>query len=133
RAALPREAVGGGLAGQEWLAVAEVARVAGDAAGTGAVIRAAAPIDRPLAERAGAGLRRTEDTADWRGDRLTGRRVDRLGALVLAETPAPVAPDAAAQAVRDALAADGLARFDPRSRAEHLRRRVHLLHRVLGA
>ncbi|WP_065573850.1 ATP-dependent helicase HrpB [Micrococcus luteus] len=133
RAALPRDTVGGGLAGQEWLAVAEVARVAGDAAGTGAVIRVAAPIDRPLAERAGAGLRRTEDTAEWRGDRLTGRRVDRLGALVLAETPAPVAPDAAAQAVRDALAADGLARFDPRGRAEHLRRRVHLLHRVLGA
>lgn len=133
RAALPRDAAGGGLAGQEWLAVAEVARVAGDAAGTGAVIRGAAPIDRPLAERAGAGLRRTEDTADWRGDRLTGRRVDRLGALVLAETPAPVAPDAAAQAVRAALAADGLVRFDPSGRAERLRRRVHLLHRVLGA
>ncbi|MGC5048931.1 ATP-dependent helicase C-terminal domain-containing protein [Micrococcus porci] len=133
RAALPRDAAGGGLAGQEWLAVAEVARVAGDAAGTGAAIRAAAPIDRTLAELAGAGLRRTEDTADWRGDRLTGRRVDRLGALVLAETPAAVAPDAAAQAVRDALAADGLARFDPRGRAERLRRRVHLLHRVLGA
>ena len=133
RAALPRDAAGGGLAGQEWLAVAEVARVAGDAAGTGAAIRAAAPIDRSLAELAGAGLRRTEDTADWRGDRLTGRRVDRLGALVLAETPAPVAPDAAAQAVRAALAADGLARFDPSGRAERLRRRVHLLHRVLGA
>ena len=133
RAALPRDAAGGGLAGQEWLAVAEVARVAGDAAGTGAAIRATAPIDRTLAELAGAGLRRTEDTADWRGDRLTGRRVDRLGALVLAETPAPVAPDAAAQAVRAALAADGLARFDPHGRAERLRRRVHLLHRVLGA
>ena len=133
RAALPRDAAGGGLAGQEWLAVAEVARVAGDAAGTGAAIRAAAPIDRPLAELAGVGLRRTEDTADWRGDRLTGRRVDRLGALVLTETPAPVAPDAAAQAVRAALAADGLARFDPSGRAERLRRRVHLLHRVLDA
>ncbi|MCK6058169.1 ATP-dependent helicase HrpB, partial [Micrococcus luteus] len=133
RAALPRDAVGGGLVGQEWLAVAEVARVAGDAAGTGAAIRAAAPIDRPIVELAGVGLRRTEDTADWRGDRLTGRRVDRLGALVLTETPAPVAPDAAAQAVRAALAADGLARFDPSGRAERLRRRVHLLHRVLGA
>ncbi|MCV7531097.1 helicase-related protein [Micrococcus luteus] len=133
RAALPRDAAGGGLAGQEWLAVAEVARVAGDAAGTGAAIRAAAPIDRPIVELAGVGLRRTEDTADWRGDRLTGRRVDRLGALVLTETPAPVAPDAAAQAVRAALAADGLARFDPSGRAERLRRRVHLLHRVLDA
>lgn len=133
RAALPRDAAGGGLAGQEWLAVAEVARVAGDAAGTGAAIRAAAPIDRPIVELAGVGLRRTEDTADWRGDRLTGRRVDGLGALVLTETPAPVAPDAAAQAVRAALAADGLARFDPSGRAERLRRRVHLLHRVLGA
>ncbi|MPZ03590.1 DEAD/DEAH box helicase, partial [Micrococcus luteus] len=68
RAALPRDAAGRGLAGQEWLAVAEA-----------------------------------------------------------------VAPDAAAQAVRAALAADGLARFDPSGRAERLRRRVHLLHRVLGA
>ena len=35
--------------------------------------------------------------------------------------------------VRAALAADGLARFDPSGRTERLRRRVHLLHRVLGA
>lgn len=134
RAALPREArAGGGLAGAQWLAVAEVARVAGDTEGTGAVIRSAAPLDQELAELAGTALLHTRDQAAWRGDRLTGRRTRRLGAIVLAEAPAAVETSAAVRAVRAELAATGLARFDPEGRAERLRRRAHLLHRVLGA
>ena len=72
-------------------------------------------------------------------DALEGEAEGQLLALreavlrVRERAPRVVAPDAAAQAVRAALAADGLARFDPSGRTERLRRRVHLLHRVLGA
>ena len=134
RASLPRSG-GGELRGAAWLAVAEASRAAGDAEGTGAVIRAAAPITREIAEDAAAALLRDEADAAWKGGRLTGRRRTMLGAIPLAEGPARVDAAAAADAVRAALAAEGLARFEPGAgpgAGERLRRRVHLLHRVLG-
>lgn len=143
---LPR---GSRLAGQPWLAVAETTRTAGRS-GSGALIRAAVPIDEGLAMEAAAALEHTEDHAIWRSGKVVGRREHRLGAIVLSSTP--IRPDRAAarRAVLDALRnagqhsdgqGDGLG-IDPArgsgvftwSRtAVELRNRLGLLHREFGA
>ncbi|MDY6055735.1 ATP-dependent helicase C-terminal domain-containing protein [Micrococcus sp.] len=120
-----------------WLAVAEADRVPGGAEGTGAVVRAAAPVGERTALAAGAALVQERTEAAWRGERLTARRRRLLGAVELSSTPAEVDLDTAAQAVRDVLASHALARFEADDAGrpgpgERLRRRVHLLHRVLG-
>ncbi|MEW1980981.1 ATP-dependent helicase HrpB [Citricoccus sp. NPDC079358] len=134
RAALPP---GSQLAGAGWLAVAEVSRAEGRAAaGTGAVIRAAAPVDAALAEQLAGPLYRDERTAAWQDGRVVGRAVKAVGAIVLSETP--VAPDRASgrAAVVRLLAERGpeaiglTAETSPG--ADALRRRLHLLHRTRG-
>lgn len=142
RAALPP---GSPLAGADWLAVAEVSRADGPAAaGTGAVIRAAAPVTEGLAVRLAGPLYREESTADWQaerqGGRVTGRVVGRsrrvLGAILLTETP--VAPERVAgrAAVVRLLAERGPEELglDPEAApgADALRRRLDLVHRMLG-
>ncbi|MEO9248512.1 ATP-dependent helicase HrpB [Citricoccus nitrophenolicus] len=138
RAALPP---GSPLDGAGWLAVAEVSRAEGKAAaGTGAVIRAAAAVDADLAVRLAGPLYREETTAHWQADGHTGRVVGRsrrtLGAIVLTETP--VAPDRATgrAAVVRLLAEHGpeAIGLDPEASpgAEALRRRLDLLHGRLG-
>lgn len=129
---LPR---GSALAGQEWLAVAETSRVAGH--GSGAVIRAAVPIDEGLARAAAAGLETTEDRAVWRSGRITGRRVHRLGAVTLTSTPVKPSRAASRSAVVAALREEGMGInghgvFTWSRNALELRRRLGLLHRVLG-
>lgn len=133
RAALPRGAEA--LRGQEWLAVAEAGRVTGEAAGTGALIRAAAPLDETTARAAAAALLHEETVASWSGDRLVGRRRSLLGRIVLTEGPGAVTVQAAREAVVGRLAEGGLAALQGGTAerpGERLRRRVHLLHRVLG-
>lgn len=134
RAALPP---GSPLAGADWLAVAEVSRAEGRAAaGTGAVIRAAAPVDADLAEQLAGPLCRGERTATWQDGRVVGRAVKAVGAIVLSETP--VAPDreSGRTAVVRLLAEQGpeviglTAESSPG--ADALRRRLDLLHRTLG-
>ncbi|WP_248122790.1 ATP-dependent helicase HrpB [Micrococcus lacusdianchii] len=136
RAALPRGAEA--LRGLEWLAVAEAGRVTGEAAGTGALIRAAAPLDEATARAAAAALLRKETVAAWSGERLVGRHRSLLGRIVLAEGPGEVTEQAARDAVVERLTEAGLAGIEGGSPdrpgpGERLRRRVHLLHRVLGA
>ncbi|MEV4900839.1 ATP-dependent helicase HrpB [Citricoccus sp. NPDC055426] len=142
RAALPP---GSPLAGTDWLAVAEVSRADGPAAaGTGAVIRAAAPVTEALAVRLAGPLYREESTADWQAERQGGRVIGRvvgrsrrvLGAILLTETP--VAPERVAgrAAVVRLLAERGPEELglDPEAApgADGLRRRLDLLHRMLG-
>jgi ATP-dependent helicase HrpB len=126
-------APGSGLAGHEWLAVADVTRAAGRAAaGTGAVVRAAAALDRPLAERCAEHLRTDEVRTRFENGRASARRVRALGAIELSSTPVRPAPEAAREAVRDALAEQGLGLLGWSDGADRLRRRLALLHHRLG-
>lgn len=130
RAGLP---VGSSLAGHEWLAVAEVARAEGrDAAGTGAVIRSAAPLTADTAAAAGRHLLSDSVEAAFGKGRVTARRERRLGSIVLSSTP--VRPSAAEgrMAVARALAAEGLGTIGWSTAADALRRRLALLRRELG-
>lgn len=132
RAALPPAAVS--LRGAEWLAVAEVTRETGArAAGTGAVIRSAAVLSEADALRAAEHLlsqsRQTEMTQEGR---VTARRVRALGAIELSAAPVAPTPEEVERAVRDSLARDGLGMLTWSESADGLRRRLALLHSVLG-
>ncbi len=130
RAGLP---AGSALAGQEWIAVADVARAEGrDSAGTGAVIRAAAPLGRAAAEAAAGPLLVETLTADLRNGRVAARRERRLGAIVLSSTPVRPGAEDGRQAVADALAREGLEAIGFSDAATVLRRRLALLHHELG-
>ena len=131
RAGLP---AGSPLSGHDWLAVAEVSRAEGrDAAGTGAVIRSAAPLAASTAEAAARHLLRETVEAGFGQGRVTARRERRLGAILLSSTP--VRPSAAEgrTAVARALAKEGLESIGWSTTADALRRRLALLHRELGA
>lgn len=131
RAGLP---AGSPLSGYEWLAVAEVSRAAGrDAAGTGALIRSAAPLTADLAQAAAGHLLMDTVEATFSQGRVTARRERRLGAISLSSTP--VRPSAAEgrAAVARALSEQGLGTIGWSTAADALRRRLALLHRELGA
>ncbi|USQ75757.1 ATP-dependent helicase HrpB [Ornithinimicrobium cryptoxanthini] len=127
RAALPP----GSLQGHEWLAVADVSRAQGRvAAGTGAVIRSAAPLSSETAELAAAGLLTERTTAAFGDHRVTARRVRALGAIELSSVAVRLSPEDARTAVESALATHGLSVFTWSPAADGLRRRLALLHRV---
>ncbi|WP_237393834.1 ATP-dependent helicase HrpB [Pseudarthrobacter sp. ATCC 49987] len=130
RAGLP---AGSSLSGHEWLAVAEVSRAQGrDAAGTGAVIRSAAPLTADTAEAAARHLLSDTIEAKFSQGRVTARKERRLGAIILSSTP--VRPSAAEgrAAVARALGKEGLGAIGWSTAADALRRRLALLHRELG-
>ncbi|APX04086.1 ATP-dependent RNA helicase [Arthrobacter sp. QXT-31] len=130
RAGLP---AGSPLAGHEWLAVAEVARADGrDAAGTGAVIRSAAPLTADAAEAAAAHLLRDSVEAAFSQGKVTARRERRLGAIVLSSTPVPASAADGHAAVARAVEEQGLGVIGWSTSADGLRRRLALLHRELG-
>jgi ATP-dependent helicase HrpB len=130
RAGLP---AGSPLSGQEWLAVAEVSRAQGrDAAGTGAVIRSAAPLTAQLAEAAGRHLLSDSVEAQFSQGRVMARRERRLGAIVLSSTPIRPSADEGRTAVARELAKEGLGTIGWSTAAGALRRRLALLHRELG-
>lgn len=131
RAALPPEA--GTLAGSQWLAVAEVTRAEGRrAAGTGAVIRSAAPLEEADAMLAAQHLT-YEGTRAWLADgRVQARRTRSLGAIELSSSPVQPTSDEVHEAVRDALEREGLGVLTWSEPAEALRRRLHLLRSVFG-
>lgn len=130
RAGLP---AGSSLAGHEWLAVAEVSRAEGrDAAGTGAVIRAAAPLSADLAAAAASHLVVERVEAVFTQGRVTARKVRRLGAIVLASTPVRPTPAEGRAAVAAVLQREGLAVLEWSTAATALRRRIAFLHRELG-
>lgn len=124
----------GGLQGHEWLAVADVARADGRvAAGTGAVIRSAAPISQEGAELAAGVLLTDATTAVFRDHRVVARRVRALGAIELSSVAVRPVPEDARRAVEGALAERGLGIFAWSPAADGLRRRLALLHREVGA
>jgi len=128
-----RAAVRGSLAGAEWLAVADVARASGRAAaGSGAVIRAAASLTDRQAAQAADHLLTDRVEAEFVGGRVTARRERRLGAIVLSSVPIRATADEGRGAVRRALRAQGLDVFTWSDAAVELRRRLALLHRELG-
>jgi ATP-dependent helicase HrpB len=130
RAGLP---AGSTLSGYEWLAVAEVSRAEGrDAAGTGAVIRAAAPLSADIAEAAASGILSETVEAQFVQGRVTARQVRRLGAIVLADTPVRPSPQEGRTAVADAVQREGLAALEWSTAAVALRRRLAFLNRELG-
>lgn len=130
RAGLP---AGSSLAGHDWLAVAEVSRAQGrDAAGTGAVIRAAAPLAADTAEAAAGHLLSDDVQARFDGGKVAARRERRLGAILLASTPVKPSTREGHAAVTLALAAEGLGVIGWSDAADALRRRLALLHRELG-
>ncbi|WP_427017586.1 ATP-dependent helicase HrpB [Pseudarthrobacter sp. P1] len=131
RAGLP---VGSPLAGHEWLAVAEVSRAQGrDAAGTGAVIRSAAPLAADTAEAAAGHLLAETLEAQFGHGKVTARRERRLGSILLSSTPVRPSAQEGRAAVARALAAEGLGMVGWSAAADALRRRLALLHRELGA
>ncbi|AXH97191.1 ATP-dependent helicase HrpB [Ornithinimicrobium avium] len=131
RAALPP---GSPLHPHRWIAVADVALVEGRvAAGTGAVVRLAAGLGEGVVELATGSLRSREVRASFVDGRVVARQVDAVGAIELASTPVRPSPEAGAGAVAEALARDGLDILGWSTPAEMLRRRLALLHRVLGA
>jgi ATP-dependent helicase HrpB len=130
RAGLP---AGSPLTGHEWLAVAEVSRAQGrDAAGTGAVIRSAAPLSPDAAEAAARHLLRETVEARFSQGRVTARRERRLGAIALSSTPVRPSAEEGRAAVARALETQGLATIGWSTAAGALRRRLALLHRELG-
>ncbi|SFR72636.1 ATP-dependent helicase HrpB [Microbacterium azadirachtae] len=129
-----RAGVRGTLAGAEWLAVADVARASGRAAaGSGAVIRAAAAITEAQVERAADHLITDRVEAEFAGTRVTARRERRVGAIVRSSVPVRPTAEEGRDAVRRALQARGLEVFTWSDAADALRRRLALLHHALGA
>lgn len=130
RAGLP---AGSGLSGHEWLAVAEVSRAEGrDTAGTGAVIRSAAPLAAATVEVAARHLLSETVEAVFSQGRVAARRERRLGAIMLSSTPVRPSADEGRAAVARALAKEGLGTIGWSTAADALRRRLALLHRELG-
>ena len=128
-AALPP---GSPLVGQPWLAVAEVAR-AHVRDGSGAVIRAAVPIEEALAIDLAASLVASRTETSWSGGRVVARRIDALGAIELRSTPVrPTAAQARERVVTE-LREQGLDALTWSEAAAGLRRRLAFLHRHLGA
>ncbi|MEZ2390008.1 ATP-dependent helicase HrpB [bacterium RCC_150] len=124
---------GSTLTGHEWLAVAEVSRANGrDAAGTGALIRSAAPLTQELAEAAARHLLTDSVEAGFSQGRVTARRERRLGAIVLSSTPVRPSREEGHAAVARSLERDGLGVIGWSTAADALRRRLALLHRELG-
>ncbi|MFC7403155.1 ATP-dependent helicase HrpB [Citricoccus sp. GCM10030269] len=131
RAALPP---GSALAGTDWLAVAEVSRAEGRAAaGTGAVIRSAAPVEAELAGTLAGSLLTEQHRAEWQDGRVVGRNTKAIGHIVLSETPVAPDPEKGRAVVVDRLRSQGVAELGLSPSAELLRRRLSLLHGVLGS
>ncbi|CAM3040098.1 ATP-dependent RNA helicase HrpB [Arthrobacter ulcerisalmonis] len=131
RAGLP---AGSSLAGHEWLAVAEVARSdTRDAAGTGALIRSAAPLTLALAEAAAAHLVVDAVEATFSNGKVSARKIRRIGGIVLSATPVRPSSTDGAAAVAAALRTDGLEILEWSTAAAALRRRLGFLHRHRGA
>lgn len=124
---------GSALSGHEWLAVAEVGRAAGRAAGeAGAVIRGAAALTLDAALEAASHLVDDDETARFTQGTLTGRHVKRLGAIELSSTAVRPTHEATVRAVAAAVRAGGLSALGPDEDAIRLWRRLALAHRELG-
>lgn len=128
-----RAGMRGPLAASEWIAVADVTRAAGRAAaGSGAIIRAAAALSEAQMERAAQHLMTDRVEAAFTNGRVQARRERRIGAILRASVPVRASADEGRDAVRRALQRDGLGVFAWSEAADTLRRRLSLVQRELG-
>jgi ATP-dependent helicase HrpB len=124
-------AAGSPLTGAEWLAIAVADRGPGR---TSARVRLAVTLDAATAREAGAALLRTDDEVAWSGGDIVARRLERLGAIILAERPVTRPdPSLLRAAVLDGLRDAGLAVLRWSADALALRDRLAFCHRLLGA
>lgn len=116
--------------GSEWLAIAVADRSPGSAHGT---VRLAAPADEELARTAAPALVGTTDEIGWVDGDVRAVRVERLGAITLAQRQIRD-PDPAEvrRALLDGLRAEGLELLDWSDDARRLRQRLGFLHSALG-
>nr|WP_269205409.1 ATP-dependent helicase HrpB [Motilibacter aurantiacus] len=121
---------GTALHGAEWLAVAVADRAPGRSA---ARVRAAVPVDEATAQEAAPGLLAAEERVAWTGGDVEAVRVERLGAVVLAERRLD-APDPALvrAALQEGLRREGLALLPWSAEATALRQRLAFLRGALG-
>ncbi len=121
---------GTALSGATWLAVAVADRSPGR---RDARVRSAVAIDEATALEAGAALHADGDEVTWRDGDVRSARVERLGAIVLAERP-PADPDPAAltAAVAEGLHREGLGLLTWTTAARRLRERLAAAHTGLG-
>ncbi|WP_241176021.1 ATP-dependent helicase HrpB [Modestobacter sp. KNN46-3] len=123
-------APGTALSGAGWLAVAAADRAPGR---RDARVRAAVAVDEETALAAGAAAHVDGPEVTWRDGDVRAARVERLGAIVLAERPLPD-PDPAAvtAALAEGLRRDGLALLTWTPAARALRERLAAAHAGLG-
>lgn len=123
-------APGTALSGAPWLAVAVADRSPGR---RDARVRSAVAIDEATALEAGGPLHTDGDEVGWRDGDVRSARVERLGAIVLAERPArDPDPVAAAAAVAEGLRREGLGLLTWTPAARRLRERLAAAHAGLG-
>lgn len=131
RAALPPDAT---LGRPEWLAIADVTRAHGHAAaGTGAIIRAAAPLTTAEATEAAGNLAgaTTRITITPNGT-ISARSIEAIGAIELRATPTKPNPAQAAEALAEHLTSHGLNALTFNTNATALRNRLAFLHHHIG-
>jgi ATP-dependent helicase HrpB len=120
----------GPLAGLEWLAVGDAQRRPGQ---RDALIRAAAPLTEDLALEAAGSLWTEVDEVTWTSGRVLARRRTLLGAIELSSTPLSDPPaQAVSDAIREAVASEGITLLAWTDAATTLRARLDFLHRALG-
>ncbi|MBA8808747.1 ATP-dependent helicase HrpB [Promicromonospora sukumoe] len=113
-----------------WLAIAVADRAPGRA---DARIRSAVPIDEATARDVAGDLVTTTDQIRWDDGRVVTRRVESLGAIVLADVPlAKPDPLLVQAAVRDGLRRSGLSALRWSEAALALRERLAFCHAHLG-
>ena len=120
----------GPLAGLEWLAVGDAQRRPGQRE---AQVRAAAPLTEDLALEAAGSLWTEVDEVTWTSGRVLARRRTLLGAIELSSVPLSDPPaQAVSDAIRGAIASEGIALLAWTDAATALRARLDFLHRALG-
>ncbi|MGY1916448.1 ATP-dependent helicase HrpB [Blastococcus sp. SYSU DS0973] len=118
------------LAGAPWLAVAVADRAPGR---RDARVRSAVAIDEATALDAAGALHEDRDEVSWRDGDVRSARVERLGAIVLAERPTGVPdPAAVAAAIAEGLRLEGLGLLRWTPAARRLRERLAAAHAGLG-
>ncbi|MCT1686763.1 ATP-dependent RNA helicase [Pseudoglutamicibacter cumminsii] len=131
RAALAPDAT---LGRPDWLAIADVTRAHGHAAaGTGAIIRAAAPLTTAEATEAAGNLAgaTTRITITPNGT-ISARSIEAIGAIELRATPTKPNPAQAAEALAEHLTSHGLNALTFNTNATALRNRLAFLHHHIG-
>ncbi|MDT0277547.1 ATP-dependent helicase HrpB [Blastococcus goldschmidtiae] len=121
---------GTALSGAPWLAIAVADRSPGR---RDARVRSAVAIDEATALEAGGPLHTDGDEVTWRDGDVRSARVERLGAVVLADRPLPEPdPAALAAAVTEGLRQEGPGMLTWTTAARRLRERLAAAHAGVG-